>query len=301
MGFWVNPVLNFIIFDKNFFNNDTLSISSVVFLAIAIASYTTTSLNSNNVISKQHIEPLQIEFNRYPKLIIAIFILLVFFFTIFNLKYAIYQRGVESIGRFHSSIILVFTLLINYGFLFYSVKISSLILSNKIINIRYYFIPVVIEQFLTCLSMLSRVMPINTLLILFRFESIVKLKRLLIAYSILIIISSLVLISIVQTNRRTYHESHSISIFQSNAKYFDFMSGFEIVSRFIGIDGVYYTKEFLKNNLDPDLFIKMTFEKRIKGVEPIYHEIMGIKANNSEKTNFVHIPGIIGYLSAGFN
>ena len=45
----------------------------------------------------------------------------------------------------------------------------------------------------------------------------------------------------------------------------------------------------------------MTFETRIKGVEPIYHEVMGLEPLNNDKINFVHIPGFVGYLSAGFN
>ena len=157
MGFWTNPILNLLLFNNNFFNYDTLTISNIVFLAIIMASFISGNLNSNNVISKQIFEPLQIEFNRYPKLIIVIFLLFVFFFAIFNFNYGIYQRGIESIGRFHPSIVLVFTLLINYGFLFYSVKISSLILANNNFNNKYYFITILIEQFLTCLSMLSRV------------------------------------------------------------------------------------------------------------------------------------------------
>ena len=121
----------------------------------------------------------------------------VFFFATFNFNYGIYQRGIESIGRFHSSIVLVFTLLINYGFLFYSVKISSLILANKNFNNKYYFITILIEQFLTCLSMLSRVMPVNSLLILYGFEKKIKLRRLFIIYFLLTITSGIFLIFMV--------------------------------------------------------------------------------------------------------
>ena len=298
MGFWTNPILNLILFKNNYFNYDTLTISIVVYLAITMASFISTNLNSNHVISQQNSEPLQIEFNRYPKLIIAIFMFFVFFISIFNLNYGIYQRGIESIGRFHSSIVSVFTLLINYGFLFYSVKLSTLILSDKNFRNKYYFIPVIIEQFLTSLSMLSRVMPINTLLILYGFEKRIKSYRLFIIYILLTVTSGIILISMVTTMRNVYHDLR-------NFEYQDFQKiNFvkpSVINRFIGIDGVYYIKEYIRENPDSDLFKKMTFETRIKGVEPIYHEVMGLAPLNNDKINFVHIPGFVGYLSAGFN
>ena len=264
-----------------------------------MASFISGNLNSNNVISKQNIEPLQIEFNRYPKLIIAIFILFVFFFAIFNFNYGIYQRGIESIGRFHSSIVLVFTLLINYGFLFYSVKISSLILANKNFNNKYYFITILIEQFLTCLSMLSRVMPVNSLLILYGFEKKIKLRRLFIIYFLLTVTSGIFLIFMVTSLRPVYHDYRNVNY--QDFKRSNFINSIGIINRFIGIDGVFYIKEYIRENPDSDLFKKMTFETRIKGVEPIYHEVMGLEPLKNEKINFVHIPGFIGYLSAGFN
>ena len=303
MGFWTNPILNLILFKKNYFNYDTLTISIVVYLSITMASFISTNLNSNHVISQQNSEPLQIEFNRYPKLIIAIFMFFVFFISIFNLYYGIYQRGIESIGRFHSSIVLVFTLLINYGFLFYSVKLSTLILSDKNFRNKYYFIPVIIEQFLTSLSMLSRVMPVNSLLILYGFEKRIKLYRLFIIYIILTVTSGIILISTVTTLRNVYYDFRNLNrnFEYQNFQKVNFVEGSGVINRFIGIDGVFYIKEYIRENPDSDLFKKMTFETRIKGVEPIYHEVMGLKPLNNDKINFVHIPGFVGYLSAGFN
>ena len=168
---------------------------------------------------------------------------LCFLFSLFQylIYYGIYQRGIESIGRFHSSIVLVFTLLINYGFLFYSVKLSSLILSDKKVRNKYYFIPVIIEQFLTSLSMLSRVMPVNSLLILYGFEKRIKLYRLFIIYILLTVTSGIILISMVTTLRNVYYDFRNLNrnFEYQNFQKVNFVEGSGVINRFIGIDGVF--------------------------------------------------------------
>ena len=77
-----------------------------------------------------------------------------------------------------------------------------------------------------------------------------------------------------------------MKMIESLQKKVKFVDGLGIINRFIGIDGVYYIKEYLRENPDSDLFKKMTFETRIKGVGPIYHEVMGLEPIKNKKTNF---------------
>ena len=205
-------------------------------------------------------------------------------------------------------------MLVNYVFLFYSVKISSLMgynYKNKFIS----YTPIIVEQFFTNFSLLSRLMPVTTLLFYLRFSKIMyKNKRYIFHTSYLIFIVIISLLSVVLTNTIRHADTESVEEMLSYAERdlntesiynLDFILGHSnrdwMVKRFIGIDGVYNITEYQKNHEDVGLFKRLSSEKRIPGELSIYNrDILNLKVLYEGK-NSIHIPGFVGYLSSGFN
>jgi len=305
MGFWVRPLYNLHFNELNYFNYNTIYISITVFAAISLSSFLFTPYNSNNIISNHDQEPLQIEFNKYPNLFFIFFFVTVLYVTFYNFEYKIYQRGIETRGTYNSVVINMFSLLLNYGFLFYSVKLSSLMINNNKYH-KFNFVPIIFEQFFTSLSILSRIMPVNAIIILYRSMKSYKIKYIAHINLLIILITGPLLIVTVQGFRSNYYINKDYKdltfkdLTYKTLNYKIFHKTDWIFNRFIGIDGVYHINKYKNENPNSNLFYDLTFERRVKGVPPVYHNVIGYNQTNNAY-NFVEIPGLIAYLSSGFD
>ena len=310
MGFWFHPTYMILTGEidthgvNNYFNSDTLIISIFVFLSIITASLVFNYYNSNSVRNRINDEPLYNVFQHKQKLCFAYFIIIIMFICVINYKLSIYQRGIESAFKYNSLLINIFALLVGYGFLFFTAKLVSLVTINKQYLV-FAIILLIFEQFLTNLSLLSRLMPVTVSALYYRhyiiYQDIQYSKKWHFMNVALIIFIGTLSPYISNTLRSNFYEPDKPSSIQSKSFNTAEFKSLNLITRFIGIEGVYYITQYQHFNNENNLFERMTKETRVPGQLSIYDRIILNKQANTVGVNAVTIPGFVGYLSSKYN
>ena len=350
MGFWIKIIIVYFFLDLTFGELDTVDninfqnknylenfdkaviASSVGVLGFFLSAIINQFYFPLNYTKKKLFEDSRLInfFNNHMNFILISFVLIILIINYFNFSYLIYQKGLIGNEDVHKIISVVFKWLLLFGLS----SLSTLIIYNSITNNKIsikILIVATFENFITCVSLLSRGMFVNFMAILFgliKYNQFIKFKnfnksliRIIFIFAILFLSSLVIvqdlrdqiyfdkkveLISKKNNDIKNSPEDKSFQLDKMKTKLEEFSYHvyqryirqiFLLVShRFVGFDAVLAVTIY--DNKGYDLFLSTFFEEEMidSFSSVIKKEDYKYTQSLKDNTRFIKVPGIIAFL-----
>jgi hypothetical protein len=290
--------------------NEVLLISTFLFLSISAAIVCRSKiLPKKNIKNKILLNKNNYNYFKNKQLsFILFFILLVIFVSFANFYFSIYQRGViskYSLNPFFEGII---KWLLLFGFSSFLCILIDFVISNKFIkkthNYLFYSLVVIIETFITNISMLSRGNFLNSSSVIFAmYKQIHKNRDIFLIISFIIIFLFFFLgMEILSPFRGDPSLMHSMTEKINFEKLNVVNNFFTLIKNFLetafgrisGIEALMAVHSF--DNLSFDLLLDAMRDRPEVGKASFFDSLKNdFRVNNANKVS-ITLPGIIGFL-----